>query len=248
MTHLIARSLDRSIAGLLRFFLPWACAGCRTPLAGLDDQGFCGHCWLSIPRIQGLVCQACGIPLKFGGFRCHSCRQRSPPLLVRAATEYRGSIPSAVFRFKYAGRKSLAKSLGTLLRYAWNHSPELHNVQGVIPVPLYPKNERVRGFNQAELLASQLASDIGLPLVPLLIRSRKTPSQTELNRSERRDNVRAAFTLQPLTAAQREILHGRSFLLVDDVCTTTSTLAECARVLRRGGAGAVKALVLARDL
>jgi ComF family protein len=233
---------------LLRFFLPWACAGCRSALGSLDDHGFCGRCWLSIPRIQGVVCQACGVPLKDGGRFCYACRQEPPSLLVRSATEYRGAIRPAIYRFKYAGRKTLVRPFGGLLRYAWDHSVELHDIQGIIPVPLYPKNERIRGFNQAELLAAQLAFDIGRPMLPLLVRKRETVSQIELNRSERGDNMRAAFDLQPLSGAQREILHGRSFLLVDDVCTTTSTLAECARVLRRAGVRSVKALVLARDL
>ena len=217
-------------------------------MAGLEDQGFCGRCWLSIPRIQGLVCQTCGIPLKFGGNICHTCRLTPPPLVVRAATEYRGAIPSAVYRFKYGGRKSLAKPLAALLRYAWSQSPEIQQIQGLIPVPLHPKNERIRGFNQAELLTAELSRHISRPIIPLLIRTRRTPSQVELNRAERQQNVRSAFALHPLAHAKRSFLNKSSFLLIDDICTTASTLSECARVLRQAGARSVKALVLARDL
>jgi len=233
---------------LLRFFLPWACAGCRGALASPEDPGFCGQCWLAIPRIQGIICQECGIPLKNGGNVCYTCRQSRPPLLIRAATEYRSVVPPAIHRFKYAGRRTLVQSFGALLRYAWDHFPELHDIQGIIPVPLYPKNERIRGFNQAELLARHFAADIGRPMLPLLLRTRKTLSQIELNRSERRDNVRSAFALQALTEDKREILRGRSFLLMDDVCTTASTLGECAKVLYGAGIRTVKSLVLARDL
>ena len=233
---------------LLRFFLPWACAGCRGALLSTDDQGFCGRCWLSVPRIQGLVCQACGVPLKDGGLRCYPCRQAPPPLLVRAATEYRGVIPPAIYRFKYAGRKSLAGPLGALLRFAWERSPELGGVQGIIPVPLFRTVEQARGFNQAELLAARLAAGAALPLLPLLVRTRRTRSQYELNRAERRDNVRSAFALHPYMASRTALLKDRAFLLVDDICTTASTLAECALALRRAGVKSVKALVLARDL
>jgi len=236
------------LAPLLRFFLPWACAGCRSPLESLEDHGFCGPCWLAIPRIQGFICRKCGIPLKDGGNHCYGCREAPPNHLIRAATEYRGVISSALYRFKYGGRKTLAQPFGLLLRYAWEHLPELHDIQGIIPVPLHPKNERLRGFNQAELLANQLADCIGRPMLPLLIRTRKTRSQTELNRLKRRDNMRSAFALHPYANSKKEALLGRSFLLVDDVCTTASTLGECAGVLSRAGIRTVKSLVLARDL
>ncbi len=144
--------------------------------------------------------------------------------------------------------RSLQRPFGALMRFAWDHSPEIQNIEGIVPVPLYPKNERVRGYNQAHLLAAQLASDIGRPIIPLLIRTKYTPSQVELTRSERAENVRSAFALHPYMKSHPERLHDRSFLLVDDVCTSASTLAECARVLRQARVRSVKALVLARDL
>ncbi len=234
--------------GLLRFFLPWACAGCRTPLSGLEDDGFCGPCWLAIPRIQGPVCHFCGVPLKYGGRFCYGCRQSPPPLVIRAAAEYHGVIPPAVYRYKYLGRKSLARPFGALLRYAWAQSPELQPIDALVPVPLYKKNERLRGYNQAELLAHELAREISRPVLPLLVRTRKTPSQIKMNRDKRKENVRHAFALHPIAFAKRESLKGRSCLLIDDVCTTASTLGECALALHRAGIRSVRALVLARDL
>ena len=232
----------------LRFFLPWACAGCRGALDTLDDAGFCGACWLSIPRIQGLVCRSCGVPLKDGGNQCYPCRRDSPAILIRAATEYRGVITPAIHRLKYAGRKSLARPLGALLRFAWARYPEIQDVHGLVPVPLHRSQEKARGFNQAELLAKELIGETKASVLPLLLRTRATKSQVDLNRSGRRANMQDAFDLQPLAPAIKERLRGLSFLLIDDVCTTASTLGECARVLRRAGARSVKALVLARDL
>jgi ComF family protein len=217
-------------------------------LDSLDDTGFCGACWLSIARIQGLVCRACGVPLKDGGDRCYPCRQAPPAILIRSATEYRGVIAPAIHRFKYAGRKSMARPLGVLLRYAWAQYPELRNVHALVPVPLHDRHENARGFNQAELLAHELKGETKALVLPLLIRTRATKSQVKLNRSDRRDNMRDAFDLQPLAPDMKERLRGLSFLLIDDVCTTASTLEDCARVLRQAGAGTVKALVLARDL
>ena len=238
----------RLIQHLLRFFLPWACASCRGALDSLEDTGFCGSCWLSIPRIQGLICSNCGIPLKDGGRLCFSCRQNPTPLVIRAAVNYEGVMRPAVHRFKYLGRKDLSRSLGALLSYAWSQYSEIQNVQALIPVPLYRNHEKARGYNQAELLAKALASETRIPTLPLLVRTRPTRSQVELNRLQRQENVRSAFALQPLEPEYLKYLRGKSFLLIDDVCTTGSTLRECAAVLRKAGAGPVKALVLARDL
>jgi ComF family protein len=238
----------RLLQYVLRFFLPWACAGCRGALTSLEDTGFCGSCWLSIPRIQGLVCRTCGIPLNDGRRFCFSCRQTSSTLVIRAAVEYHGVMRPAIHRYKYLGRKDLSRSLGALLRYAWSQYPEIRDVHGLVPVPLYRSQEETRGYNQAELLARVLSTETGIPLLPLLVRTRSTRSQVELNRRQRQENVRSAFALQPLAPEYIQYLRGKSFLLIDDVCTTASTLRECAAVLRRVETGPVKALVLARDL
>jgi competence protein ComFC len=179
---------------------------------------------------------------------CFACRLEPPRFVIRAATTYDGVIPPAVFRFKYAGRKSLAQPFGSLLRYAWHQYPELHDVGALIPVPLFARKERLRGYNQAELLAKNLSAEVSRPVLPLLVRTRKTPTQTSLNRVQRQTNLHGAFALHPYALARRDAWKGQSVLLIDDVATTTSTLQECAKVLHRAGIRTVRALVLARDL
>jgi len=231
----------------LRFFFLWACAGCRMPLGSLNDEGFCGRCWLRIPRIDGCVCQICGVPLRDGGARCYGCRQNPLSLMVRAATDYRFPIQQAIHRFKYAGRRTLTPALHTLLRYAWQLYPELAPVDFLIPVPLHRSTARLRGYNQSLLLAQQLGKQFDLPVLDrLLIRRRKTKPQFTLNRAERLRNLDQAFALA--SGFDRNWLKNKRLLLIDDVCTTGVTLEQCARTLRKAGAGPVKALVLARDI
>lgn len=109
----------------------------------------------------------------------------------------------------------------------------------VVPVPLHPRRERERGFNQAEDLARQL----GLPVAPLLRRERFTKSQIELAAEDRLRNVEGAFSLRlpspdsPLPAV---------IVLVDDVATTGATIEACAKMLKRGGVREVRALTAAR--
>jgi predicted amidophosphoribosyltransferase len=112
----------------------------------------------------------------------------------------------------------------------------------VVPVPLHPVRLAERGFNQSALLAGPIARRLGAPFLPLaLARVRDTPRQASLGRDDRLGNVRGAFAVR-----QPKRLRGRPVLLVDDVRTTGSTLAECTRALLEAGAGPAATAVLAR--
>lgn len=103
----------------------------------------------------------------------------------------------------------------------------------LVPVPLHPRKERDRGYNQSRLLASCLAAAAGggTRVEALLRRAVDTPSQTGFDRKTRRDNLKNAFAL----ASGAAITPGQHYLLVDDVFTTGSTLNSCAQVLRHAG-------------
>jgi predicted amidophosphoribosyltransferase len=138
----------------------------------------------------------------------------------------------------------------------------------VVPVPLHPQRLRERGFNQAELLAEVVARELKLEFAPrMLARGKYTPSQTRLSREERQLNLRGAFVLssgqgqsgssKPADLASQDFftnkatltnqaaftnkaaLTNQAVLIVDDVLTTGSTGAECARVLREVTCGPI---------
>jgi ComF family protein len=114
----------------------------------------------------------------------------------------------------------------------------------VVPVPLSPERARLRGFNQAELLARPLAAARGWRLdEAALVRSRDTAQQTRLPARERRANMVGAFAV-----LETETVRDRRVLLVDDVCTTGATLEACAVPLIEAGAAGVWALVIAREV
>ena len=121
----------------------------------------------------------------------------------------------------------------------------------VIPIPLHPKKHRMRGFNQAYLLACQLQKlSSQRPSCPplsvdknLLVRSRWTDSQSGLGKDKRKSNISSAFQV-----VNAENVRGKHFLLIDDVYTTGATADECARTLKMAGAGRVDVLTLARTL
>ena len=161
--------------------------------------------------------------------------------MSRAAGAYAGALSAIVHALKYQRRTSLAAPLGALML---RHGPDvLEGADVCVPVPLHSSRLRARGFNQAALLARSLA----LPCIDALVRTRATPSQTDLPAHQRRRNVKGAFAAvdSKVTSAAVE---GACIVLVDDVATTGATLRECAEMLSRAGAREVRALTAARAL
>ena len=112
----------------------------------------------------------------------------------------------------------------------------------IIPVPLHKKRRWERGFNQSFEIAREIGRRGGIAFASgALLKVKSTPPQTSLERRERMENVRGAYAL-----GRKNIVAGKVVLLVDDVFTTGSTIGECARVLRRGGAADVRGLTIAQ--
>ena len=147
--------------------------------------------------------------------------------------------------FKYDGNRRLGDPLGTLLAQTYT----IYGMQAdcFIPVPLHPQRERERGYNQAQILAQACATYLHLPVyTTLLRRTRFTYAQVHLSLQDRQHNVADAFQCDPASATRT--LTNRRIIIVDDVCTTGSTLAACAAPLFRAGAKEVWGLVLARPI
>ena len=143
-----------------------------------------------------------------------------------------------IHALKYERRRSISAPLGTLMRATGTRV--LQDADLVVPVPLHPRREYERGFNQAEDLASQL----GVPVARLLARVKHTRSQIELPRHQRQTNVKDAFAFTP---DPRSLVPAPCIVvLVDDVATTGATLDACAIVLKRSGIREVRALTAAR--
>lgn len=158
---------------------------------------------------------------------------------IRSVALFDGVLREAIHRLKYRGLRSLAVPLGQMLVDYWRAHPLPVDV--VVPVPLHPRRERERGYNQAVLLAREFSKSTGLSLMEEgLARVRETPPQIGLNAAERKVNVRGAFR------CQRQELRGKKVLLLDDVCTTGATLEACSMALWEAGARSVWGLTLAR--
>lgn len=133
-------------------------------------------------------------------------------------------IPRAVkYHYNIAAGRFFASLLGRYLAGA----PEFRDVDAVIPVPLHWLRRRWRGYNQAEVIATEVARELGAALLPkALVRRRRTGSQTRLDAASRLRNVRGVFRVRRLPEGLRHVL------VIDDTFTTGATLAACYLALR----------------
>lgn len=150
---------------------------------------------------------------------------------------YESSLRHAIHQFKFNGKVGLDRPLGRLLEQAIASDLK---VDLVVPVPLQQKRLQQRSYNQALLLAKEIARSRKLPLNNnLLVKVRETESQQGLSAGDRVKNLQGAFQLQ-------ENLSGQKILLIDDVMTTGTTVAACSQVLIEGGAVEVYVAVIGR--
>jgi ComF family protein len=188
--------------------------------------------------LDGAVCEACWTSIRLASrlFEHHSIDH--PVTLSCAVDHYEGRMKEIIHALKYERRRSISPRLGALMRECG--ASLLRDAAIVVPVPLHPRREYERGFNQAE----DLALHLGPPVVRLLKRVRHTPSQIELPKHQRQQNVKDAFALSPAPGSPFPV--PGIVVLVDDVSTTGSTLEACARVLNSAGVKEVRALTAAR--
>jgi competence protein ComFC len=233
-----------SLRALASLLYPPVCAGCSTDVE--PSEYLCAECESKIVRIVPPFCAKCSEP--FAGaitnpFDCANCAHREIYFdAAVSAFRSRGIVRRIILDFKY-GRQIHLRHLVSSWLSAVLDDDRLRGREFdlIIPVPLHPARRRERGFNQAELLAETLSKRMSIPSRLSLERIRYTTTQTAFDRTERMENLRDAFRLR-----KNEEVQQLRVLLIDDVLTTGSTLSECARVLKTGGAASVYAATAAR--
>lgn len=198
--------------GLLDLLFPPRCGGC-----GTIGRQWCANCAASIQPIE---------PATLDG----------APLV--AAGRLAGPLQRAIHTYKYGNRPQLAAPLSGPLAEAILEAGV--PLSALTFVPLHPRRQRERGFNQAERLASELGKRLGLPMIARLGRVRTTPAQVGLSQAERRVNLIGAFSWRGPGRATQDLV------LVDDVCTTGATLEAAAAAIRQAGGSIGAFAVLAR--
>lgn len=245
----LTNTIEGLVDAALALVYPQGCAACGVREVGRRaDWPACAACWAATHLFKGdeTLCWKCGAPA--GGevpdeikptVRCRRCDAEAFTA-ARACGLYEGALRAAVLNLKR--EPFVPPRLARMLRETARRPP-LDTATLVLPVPLHPSRERERGFNQATLLASSVATSVGLRLDTWSL-ARVAHSERHragMDARARRESVEDAFAV-----TRPRLVRGETVLLIDDVFTTGATAAACARALLDAGARAVFVLTAAR--
>ena len=205
------------ITKILDFFYPPRCAFCRTLLRTRTDLWVCPHCRETLQRLTP------------------GEQRRDVPHtgLVLAPLRYEGAVRESLLRYKFGGLTAYAGVYGEFLAKCIDENGI--SCDSITWVPLSRRRLRQRGYDQARLIAEELAKRLGLPCECYLVKRRHTRPQSGISsREKRKANAAGAYAV-----LDAERVKGKRILLVDDIVTTGATLASCAGVLADAGCAAV---------
>lgn len=234
-------SIKKTTQFLLDILFPINCLGCHK-----EGEWLCKKCIQSIPLYQKRICPWC--EQKQPRLQlCQKCQTESGLDFLKVITNYQNPLfQEFLHDLKYNLAWQMIDDLNPLIKNFTHQNKGLTKFsQSVfVPIPLYQKRYRERGFNQSELIAKSLSQHMPRISVnpKILKRIKNTGSQMKLSRKERLVNMKDAFScLDKISVINQKVI------LVDDVLTTGSTIKEAALTLRKAGCRSVGALVLAKE-
>jgi ComF family protein len=225
---------------LLDIVFPPRCVACGELLQ--QPMPLCAPCHATLLPAPQPGCVRCAEPVDGEDESCPRCTASPPPFeRIHAAFAFAGAMAEAIPRFKYEDRPFLAAPLVSLALPAL--LPALQGCEAIAPIPLHDARLRERGFDQALLLAEELARAVNLPLERrLLKRLKQTEHQVGAPRARRAENLAGAFEATRAASTLKRVV------LVDDVVTTTATARDAARALREAGVEMIRVVALARAI
>lgn len=245
---LVTRAASLCYDSLLALFYPQSCAVCSGSVEARALGVACINCWRQtrIFTATETMCWRCGLPASGTvssehreQVRCHRCDEDAFTA-ARACGVYEGALRASVLQLKR--EPHISRRLIDLMVQVQKQHP-LSEAKRIVPVPLHPEREKVRGFNQAKLIGRELSSATSLPLdeVSLVRTHHSELHRAGMDLKDRRKTVENAFAVK-----YPALIAGEHVLLVDDVFTTGATVSSCARALLNAGAVEVYVLTIAR--
>lgn len=225
------------IESVLHLAYPNVCFGCRQPLLLSEPYKICTSC---LTKTEKTNFHQKSFPnemeAKLLGF----------PFLKRATALFyfdkQGAVQNIIHSLKYENKPFLGEDLGTFMAYSLKEETFFEDMDYIVPVPMHPKKERIRGYNQAAVIVKGMKKVISIPYLPeLLIKTTLTLTQTRKNRLQRMLSLSEKSIFESLAP---EKIENKNVLLVDDIITTGSTLIKCMEVLEKYGCKTCKILTV----
>ena len=216
----VTNYLYSAIEDLIALFYPSTCIVCEKNLLKEEDC-ICTYCLHQMPKTDCFKQAKNAVSKLFWG------RVQLQNAVALYQFQKEGSTQKLIHQLKYEGGKSVGIFLGKQLGYALKESSFFSNIDYIIPIPLHPKKEKLRGYNQSKYIAKGIQEVLQIKVnTKALIRTENTDSQTRKKRFSRWENMMNSFALK-----RPEKLIDTHILLVDDVVTTGATLEACAQKL-----------------
>lgn len=235
MRQIVEKQKLKSILGkwkevLLATFFPRCCPLCDEVIP--YGQQICCDCEKKISFIREPVCKKCGKQLENERQEyCGDCNRKKHCFVQgKAVFPYRKEMKLSIYRFKYANKREYADYFAQAA--VWNYGDWIRTreIEAIVPIPMFNRKMRQRGYNQAEVFAKALGRELEIAVESRLVyRVKNTVPQKELNSRQRKDNLKGAFQVRT------NIVKYRKILLVDDIYTTGATIDAVGEVLKAAG-------------
>ncbi|MGI5310184.1 ComF family protein [Rheinheimera sp. WS51] len=216
--------------------LPSPCLWCALPVQSAQHQ-LCNDCQQALPKLPLTLCHYNLLSLPVVN------KSLKQPLFQQLlALDYYGQpyqhwIQQWKFFANHGAGELLQQQFSQLLQQYHHHADMLPDA--ILYVPMHPAKQRIRGFNQAEILATVAAKQFNIPLLHVLERQHRNTAQVGLNRKQRQHNLKQAFCLKAGATLPPHVA------LIDDVVTTGATANEVCRLLKRNGVSHISLWTLA---
>lgn len=235
---LLQENLNSYFTSFLELVFPSHCVVCHR----LTSSFVCPECLPKLPWIKE-HCLYCGLPTPISLPNCRDCRHKKTFFdQAKSVFSYEAEVKDVIYNFKYYDQKWLAAPLAFYLAGLCQKFP-FHPEEVITWVPMTNLKKLSRGYNQAQLLAVNLAKVRKSSAIGLLIKPQSTAEQNSLSLKERKKNLKGAFKLAPkVTKLPSQVI------LVDDVYTTGATASECSAVLKKAGVEKVFVVTVARTV
>ncbi len=221
----------RFVLFVTELLFPPRCPGCDEILTATDrKKSFCKSCLKNIKIVGNITCMKCGRPLKDATTEyCSTCAKTTHIFDKGYATfQYFGPMKSAMYRLKYSNKRCYCRAFAKYTAMLYRNEFSKQNFDAIIPVPMYKKKEKARGYNQAAVIAKALSKEFDIPILSNNIhRIVDTKPMKGLNPLERKENIQNAFKLSENTIQLNKVL------IVDDIYTTGSTMDAISAVLKQ---------------